>query len=347
MVTIAKGTWYRQLFEGASTDSYKAAAIASTRTIFVGQTFGGPIIGTIDTADLAEAVPTHTVRSANGSDQLYGCAHIATENVTVAVGNNGRIENSVDQGLNWTSQVVSLSPTLWDVVGVSGDQSRFVAAAWNSIWVQNQSAVWSRNWQATQAWYGVAHLSAVGWVLVGANGYATHSPTALNGTFITPYQITTTHLNKIRANATHYMAVGNLGKVFTSTTGLSGSWTETSTGDTATLVAVAPLASANKWAAADIFGYTYYTDDNGATWAKMAIQISEYGTAALANGGTYALALGKPATIFVSYDQDQADYVEPSDVISPTEVGPAFSENDDMAGDGIRRLITQFRSGRG
>lgn len=347
MVTIAKGTWYRQLFEGASTDSYKAAAIASTRTIFVGQTFGGPIIGTIDTADLAEAAPVHTVRSANGSDQLYGCAHIATENVTVAVGNNGRIENSVDQGLNWTSQVVSLSPVLWDVVGVSGDQSRFVAAAFNSIWVQNQSAVWSRNWQATQAWYGVAHLSGVGWVLVGANGYATHSPTALNGTFITPYQITTTHLNKIRANATHYMAVGNLGKVFTSTTGLSGSWTETNTGDTSTLVAVAPLASANKWAAADIFGYTYYTDDNGATWTKLATQISEYGTAALANGGTYALALGKPATIFVSYDQEQADYVEPSDVISPTEVGPAFSANDDMAGDGIRRLITQFRSGRG
>lgn len=346
MVTLAKGTWWRRHRDAGATQVLRSSAIASTRTIFVGQDSTSPLIVTVDTADLGELAPTYTARTANGSDQLYGVAHIATENETVAVGNNGRVEDSQDQGLNWSSQVLSLSPPLFDVVGVSGDASRFVVAAFNAIWTQNQSAVWTRTWQGGQRWDSITHLPGVGWVAVGQNGYATHSPTALNGTFIAPYQITTTTLAKVRASASMYMAVGQGGKVFTSTTGLPGSWTDRSINVDANLNAVAWLGGNNWIVIWGTLNRAWYTDDNGASWTEIDTAF-QYGISGVDGGASYALACGGRANTFVSFDQVQSDYVEPDDITGQGEVGPAFNPNNDMAGDAVRRLVTQFRSGRG
>ena len=346
MVTLAKGTWWRRHRDAGATQVLRASAIASTRTIFVGNNSSSPLIVTVDTTDLAELAPTYTARTANGSDQLYGVAHIATENETVAVGNNGRVEDSQDQGLNWSSQVLSLSPPLYDVVGVSGDASRFVAAGFNSIWTQNQSAVWTRTWQGGQRWDSVTHMPGVGWVAVGQNGYASHSPTALNGTWLAPYQITTTGLAKVRSSGSLYMAVGQGGKIFTSATGLSGSWADRSIAVAANLNALAWLGGDSWIAIWGTYNRAWYTDDNGINWTELDTAF-QYGMSGVDSGATYALACGGRANTFVSYDQIQADYVEPADIEPPGEVGPAFSANDDMAGDAIRRLITQFRSGRG
>lgn len=349
MVTVAKGTWWRQSFDGASFQVLRIGALTPARAVFVGEEngpMGTPLIMTIDTADLAEVAPLVTTRTANGVDALYGVAYISAEDIVCAVGNNGRVETSVDQGLNWNSQILSLAPPLWDIVGVSGDQSRFVVPGFNSIWVQNQSAIWSKNWTGSRQWYGVAHRPGAGWVVVGQSGWVTQSPTALNGSFIAQYQIDTNTLNKVRANATHYMAIGQNGKIFTSTTGLPGSWTESNVGEVANLFGVAPMSATDKWAVIDDLGYTWYSDDNGATWTKNPTRSLQYNASGLVDTGTYAFATGNRANIHVSFDQFQADYVAP-DQTDQTDAGPAYNGNTDMAGDAIRRLATQFRSGRG
>lgn len=343
MATAQKGTWWRRLYDDLAANVLRMAAIAPTRTILVGQNSTSPLILTIDTADIEQASPTVTPRTANGSDVLYGVAHIETENVTVAVGANGRIENSTDQGLNWTSQTVSLLPALWDVVGVSGDQSRFVAAGHNSIWVQNQSAVWTRHWQGSQPWYGVAHKPSTGWCLVGPNGYVTTSPTALNGTFLTPFQITIYGLNKVKANSQMFMAVGGFGKIFRSETGASGSWNEVSLPGNPNLYNITPLDSDSTWAVIDTLGYIWYTENNGSTWTAIEERSLYYGASGLTASSDYryGLAMGGRANFHVTYDQEQADYVQPDDVLQTAP--PALNANDDMAGDAVGRLVTQFR----
>lgn len=348
MITVAKGTWWRQSFDGASYQVLRLGALTPARAVFVGEENGPngtPLIMTIDTADLAEVAPLVTTRAANGSDALYGVAYISAEDILCAVGNNGRVEVSTNQGLNWTSQSISGS-AFWDIVGVTGNQSRFVVAGYNSVWVQNQSAIWSENWTGSRQWYGVAYRPGAGWVVVGQTGWAIQSPTALNGSFGAQYQINSNTLYKVRANSTHFMAVGQLGRVFTSTTGLSGSWTESNVGESVSLFGVAPMATTDKWAVISDLGYTWYSDDNGATWTKGPIRSLEYGASGLVDFGTYAFALGGRAHIHVSFDQVQADYIAP-DQTDQTDPGPAYSENADMAGDAVRRLVTQFRSGRG
>lgn len=343
MAIAQKGTWWRTSRGGAATEALVAAVIGPNRTIFVGQDAGSPRIYTAPTAQMKDDAPTYTQRTPAGSAPLFGVDYAADIDEAVAVGDSGTIETSVNQGLDWTSQTVSLSPPLYDVVAASGAAARFAVAAFNSIWVRDAGGVWTKNWSGGQAWYGVTRKGIGGWVVVGQNGYATQSATALSGSFIAKYQITTTTLNRVRANGFWFMAVGQQGKVFRSVTGVSGSWADVSIPESADLLTLSPLDSANRWVVFDSLGYSWYTPDNGSNWAKKPTPTA-YPAGVLDNGADFAVAGGSVGSVYVSYDQAQEDFISTAAAETPP---PAFNANDDMAGDAVRRLVTQFRSGRG
>lgn len=345
MATLEKGSWWRVSAVGAAADIYRATVIAPTRTIFVGENSGTPLIQTVDTADLALLAPTYTPRAPNGTDRLFGVAHISAENIVAAVGGNGRIEESTDQGLNWTSQTVALNPFLYDVVGVTGDAtSRFVAVGVNKIWGQDNTGTWTERWTGSQQYFGVAWRSGAGWVAVGSSGNAAHSPTGAAASWTAPYSVHTVSLNKVRANTSYFLAVSSDGKVFRSTTGLAASWTDVSPVGGGNFVALAPMAADNDWALLDGVGDGFITDDNGATWTANRFATA-YFPQGMANTGANVVASGNNGSAFVSFAQTQEDYVAPVQEIQAPEA--AFIANADMAGDSVRRLVTQFRSGRG
>jgi hypothetical protein len=89
-------------------------------------------------------------------------------------------------------------------------------------------------------------------------------------------------------------------------------------------------------------GRSWFSGNNGLTWAENGHQLSDQPNGA--DGGAVTLAAaGNNGGVYVSYDQEQEDHTP---VAAPT-VPAAYGENDDMSGDAVRRLVTQFRSGRG
>lgn len=345
MATLVKGSWWRVSYAGLSTTQLRACVIAPTRTVFVGVDGSAPWIQTVNTADLGDLAPTHTVRTAAGTDQFFGVDHIATEDIVAAVGNNGRIEESTDQGLNWTGINVTGNPLLYDVVGVTGDAaSRFIAVGVNKIWGQDNVPAWTERWTGSQQWFGVAHRVGAGWVAVGNGGFASHSPTGAAASWTAPYSVHTVSLNKVRANASYFLAISSDGKIFRSTTGLSASWTDISFDGPGNLLAIAPMALDNSWAILDSVGNGWTTADNGDNWTANPVA-TVYPPQGIANTGTNAVGCGTFGAAFVSFEQTQEDYVAPDIELQAPPL--AFAENDDMAGDAVRRLVTQLRSGRG
>jgi len=346
MAIVVKGTWWRESNIGAALSTYRAAVIGPNRAIVVGVESGTPAIATANTADLVLSPTVWTSRTPAGTDQLYGVDYAADIDEAVAVGVNAVIETSINQGLNWTGQNLAGAADLFDVVAASGAASRFVAGGFGVIWGRTSGGAWSTRWTGSQQWYGVAYRPGTGWAAVGLSGFVTASPSAANGSFITPYVIGGgVFLASVRANDSIFLAVGSNGAVYRSANPISGSWADVSLGESVALVAVAPLAPDNTWAIADATGRLWLSADNGSTWTEISTVVA-YPLAGLANSAVSALATGGNGSVYVTYDDDQPDYV-PADTKGPGVVGPAFSANDDMAGDAVSRLITQFRSGRG
>ncbi len=149
-------------------------------------------------------------------------------------------------------------------------------------------------------------------------------------------------VRKVRANSNYFIAVGDDGLVWRSATGLSGSFNNVAGFGTA-MRAVVPLAATGLWAAFDSGFGCWFSSDDGDNWTP----IPDVAAQVLDGFDSFdtALACGGDGRVLVSYAQTQVDYVAPeSDAQEP---GVAFNANADMAGDAVRRLITQFRSGRG
>lgn len=343
MVALAKGTWFRRATYQAGNTLHGVTSVGP-RWVAVGESSGAPLIMTVETADLDQLAPTFTTRTPAGTDPLRDVDYISAEDRCVACGLNGRIEYSQDKGLTWSTLVLTGTPNMAAIVGVTGDAlSRFIVAGTGSIWGQNNSAVWSARYSGARDWVDVAHRTGAGWVVVASDGYASQSATGGAGTFAGAYQLSAYPLHSVAANASYFVAVDNFGWVYRSTTGLSGSWTKTITRDFNPLVSVQPMASDNDWALVDIGKNIWWSDDNGATWAETGFAVTD-AVERMANGSTYALAVGADETVHVSTDATQDDYV--TSVVAPTPP-LAFGANADMAGDAVRRLVTQFRSGGG
>jgi hypothetical protein len=344
MAVAKKGTWWRTSKLSPSAETLRGLAPAGTRWVFVGENTGSPRIYTVQTADFNSLSPTYTARTPNGTDPLWDVAYLSAEGIINAVGDNGRVERSSDLGDSWLSLTLSGSPDLKGMVGVTGEAlSRFVAVGVNAIFGQANTGVWTSRWSGSQQWNSVAHNATVGWVAVGNNGYVTQSTTGANGSWLTKYQVGTEPLWEIDANANCFIAVGNDAKVYRSTTGLSGSWTQIAFPGRSNLRTVAHLGS-NRWGIVAFDGWNWTSDDDGLSW-QTSTYIIDDDPKGIAAETDRAAVVGSSGGIYISFDQTQEDYVAP-DIETPS-APPAFTENDDMAGDAVRRLSTQFRSGRG
>lgn len=341
MTTLPPGAWWRSSRQGTLGQVITGAVIGPTRLIIVGEDSGSPIIYTALAADLRELTPTYSQETPAGSDPLRGVDYTADISEAVAVGDNGSVETSGNEGLSWSAQTLAGSPDLSDVVAVSGATSRFVAVAPGEIWGRDAAGTWTTRWTGANTFYSVAYRAGAGWVASGLSGWTTQSPTAANGSFIAPYQIAPGDITRIRANNSYFIAVGDGGKIWRSATGLSGSWTDISLTETFNLDYISPTAADNGWAISSL-NRTWYSQDNGTTWVYAGDRAYSVSPMTTNNDVTIAGSNAFGWT-WVSYEQFQADYFTTVTGDAP----PAFSPNADMAGDAVRRLVTQFRSGRG
>lgn len=349
MVTLAKGTWWRQIRRTVATEQFNAVASVSNWWVLVGTTGGAtPLVYRV-LKSAAIGIPIFYLGNTTGSVPLNDVDWLSNESIAFAVGDSGRMYESSDLGANWTNYALSPANNIEGVVCVAADPNSNVIAVGNgAIWGRDTLKTFTTRWTGSQQWKSVAWRVGVGWVVVGNNGWVTQSPTGINGTFVAPYQITNQNFKRVKANSSVYMAVASNGEVWRSPTGLTGTWVQLDPGAGSGVFFVGtPLGySAQTWVAATYDGDFWYTDDNGDSWTKGDFVFPDAPRNCDAVFES-ALMVGDYGTAYVSYDDSQTDYVEPDDIEIPGEVGPAFSANDDMAGDGIRRLITQFRSGRG
>ena len=180
MATFDKGTWWRTQRLTTAAQVLRRLASATDRWVIVGEDSGSPLILTVETADFNDASPTFTARTPNGSDPLWDVAYIGTEDRVNAVGDNGRVEFSLDKGQTWSSLALPGGEDLRGIVGVSGDaNSRFVAVGDGRVYGQNSSGVWSARWSGASSWLSVAHRATAGWVAVGTTGDGLYSADGL------------------------------------------------------------------------------------------------------------------------------------------------------------------------
>lgn len=347
MATAAKGSWFKAMKTGPATETLSGVTLASTNVVFVGEDTAAPEIYTVPLSGIEDEPPTFTPRTPNGTDPLNDCAYVTTGNTVAAVGDSGRVEESTDLGLTWGSQVLSGSPDLNKVVAVDGDaNSRFIAVGDQAIWGQDNVGTWSSRWTGVRFWFGVAYRSGVGWVAVGQVGNSTNSPTGLNGSWVAPFQITTSGANfrDLGANDDVFLAVADQGDVWRSATGASGTWVNRPITGGPALETIVPTASTGSWVAMSLTGEAWTTTDDGDTWAQTGVAIAD-NVQIVRPVGTYLVATGSNGGAYLSFDFVQDDYVAPA--TTAQDVPPAFGANADMAGDAVRRIITQLRSGRG
>lgn len=339
MATAPRATWWRTSKLGPANEVLRGVALANDQWIFVGYDSGSPRIYTIPSASFGDVPASYTARTPNGTDPLYGVDYASAEDIACAVGDNGRIETTLNRGASWVSLSVSGSPDLRDVVAVTGSTTALMVAVGDSaIWGRDNTGVWTGRWGLSQYWYSVAYRSGVGWVTVGANGNGSHSATAANGSWLAPYSIDTSILHVVRGNSSYYIAGGTGGKIFRSTTGLSASWTRHQLDTSSDIGAITPLAADNVWALLTYTGEIFYSVNNGMTWTKQDYVISG-DVWSMDVGNNMGGAVGDYGAIYYSDNQVQEDHIP---VAAPTPP-PAFTENDDMAGDAVARLSTQFR----
>lgn len=342
MATAPRATWWRTSKLGPGAEVLRGTALAGDAWVFVGFNGSAPRIYTILSTDFAEDSPTFTARTPNGTDPLYGVAYISAENVVCAVGDGGRIELSFDKGASWGSFTLAANPDFRGVVGLSGSTTaNFVAVGDGAIWGRNDAGTWSSRWLGSQLWHSVEYRAGAGWVAVGASGNATHSATAAASSFLAPYSVDTSTLWVVRGNDSYYLAGGTAGALFRSSTGLSGSWTQLTIDTTQSIGAIWKLGPDNDWALVTFTGEIFVSANNGATWSKSDYVITN-NVWGISMGNNQGAGVGSNGGIYYSEQQAQADHVPVAAPASPL----AFSENNDMGGDAVRRLATQFRSGR-
>lgn len=340
MAFATKGTWWRVHRANVLGQNLRGLVDAGLRWVVVGDNGLAPIILTCEAADEQANLPTFTSRTPNGSDFLTGVAYVASGALVAACGANGRIESSTDRGITWSSVAVAGTPDFYGIIGVSGDAtSRFVAVGVDEIWGQDSGGTWTQRWSGSQVWRSVAHRSGLGWVAVGDNGWASHSPTGAAASWTAPFNFAIGDLQKIAVNNSYFMAIDDAGYVYRSATGFSGSWTLIKNFSQTTRTVV-PLLTSGSWVAFSQGFDAWITTDDGTTWTLITPDPLR-ATLDAWNQGQTVMTSGYDGSLMVSYSQLQEDFESTAESQEPP---PAFGANADMAGDAVRRLVGQFRS---
>ena len=345
MPIAPKGTWYRTHRVGVAAETLRDVVRCVDRWVVVGENGSSPLILTVEDSVVTDVEPAFTTRSAGGSDVLWGIDYLIAQNLAVAVGDNGVVEESTDRGQTWSSSNLAGSPQLYAVVANPDlATSRFIAVGVDEIWGNSISTGWSQRWSGSQTWRSVAYRFGAGFVAVGDGGFAAHSPTGAAASWTAPYSMAISDLKCVAANQTYFLATDNSNFVYRSSTGLNGSWTILANLD-GLGQAIFPLDSTLEWAATSITDFSAISNDDGATWTENDQARIVEPVVAGYHINDVILGAGANGTVFFSEDQNQETYVAPEQEIQTPEA--SFLANADMSGDAVRRLVTQFRSGRG
>lgn len=156
-------TWTSQTPAGSYTNTFRGVAGSATAAILVG--LGGEIQRTTN-------LTSYTEEKASGND-LYAVCYSADLNRFVAVGANGDIWTSDDDGLNWTQRTPagSFSGTFYSVVWNPNDGKFYIAGGTGAA-AEIQSSSDGITWaQESISWTSdVLYIGLIGHTVVASTG---------------------------------------------------------------------------------------------------------------------------------------------------------------------------------
>ena len=205
-------------------------------------------------------------------------------NRLVAVGTQGTLISSLDNGASW-QEGTGISGATWDV--------GFDGSTYYTVGVGIYSSTDLLNWDyiSPGLFFGIAFNESL-LVAVGSNGGIFTSP---DGILWEPQVSNTTEsLRAIEWNGTHFVAVGGNGIIVTSADGLS--WDHATSPTNQTLM---DIASRDNYCVAVGSGGTIITSDNGEVWSDKSWP-SYVGIYRVAIGPDQVLACGEAEMILSS-----------------------------------------------
>lgn len=274
------------------------SAAGDTQFVAVGD------FGTIVTSPTGAA---WTRRSSGLTSSLYaaGAGGTTSAPVLATAGAGGVILTSTDAGVTWTTRASTVTTNLF---GVAGNATGFpgttlVAVGASTIVVSTNGGA---SWAAPSASNADLLLKSVAWsptsnawVAVGDTGGIRRATNPMGA-----WALGSVKSNGIRLNAVvwagtpvnKFIAVGNSGIIYSSTTGSNNSWVKETSGITANLQSITQTAGL---LVATGDGGTVLTSPNGADWTRQTSGVSNILYGAKWNGKVVA-AVGAGGRILTS-----------------------------------------------
>lgn len=315
---------------------------------------GSPdIILTAKDEDLRKTPPLWTPRIDGG-----GSVHnaVATDaSIAVVVGNSNWINESLD-GITWSGSQTSpaggqnLSAVSSGVDNTFLPFDIFVAVSSTSggaIYSRAPAGGWSlqNTGAATNRLFGVCYApDLVGsneWLVVGDDSGSALVGVTNDPTIWTRYTTTQSPIFYCCARGNGlFMVGGPTGKVFTSPSGSSGTWTDRSIPGSFNSVRAVTYLGGSSWLAVGNTSVFHITSDDGVSWSTLSAVAPGTILAAESVVANETTLLAGGGRAWSSFEEEQEDTTLPS---SPEPETP-LEENTDYQGQAIGRLAQQFRS---
>lgn len=245
-----------------------------------------------------------TLTSTGDGRDLHGIAEGGTPNVLVAVGDNGAVLTSPDNGVSWNPKTVTpaitdrlnaVVATVSDLVAV-GNNGKIIRSSGGFVWVTAASGV-------TKNLTGVA-VKGTRFCAVGEDGTILTSDNAASWT--TRSSGVTTHLRSVAASLIRFVAVGDGGQLVTSDDGVT--WTPVSlsqAGFSNNFTHVTWTGSV--FIIVGSMGETYVSDNNGVSWiARNPTAAASNAITAVAGTNRVAAAVGANGAGFLTATEGSA-----------------------------------------
>ena len=211
--------------------TFHGVAASPSLPLFVAVGDGGNIVTSPDGL-------TWTYRNASGDKMLQSVIWADALSLFVAVGEEGLVYTSPD-GATWTYQ--ANTNTAADLEAVAWNGSTLVAVGQSGaiITATDPTGTWNQATSGTGAMLRSVTYFSNTFVAVGDGGALVTSPDGTNWTAWAAGSVTAANPNLLAvfADGSHFIAAGAGGVLFTSSTGLGGSWTASPSGVTTALQA--------------------------------------------------------------------------------------------------------------